>query len=489
MREISMNETERVPVEAWWRPVGRVARFTGSRWRTLPVLMAGTFLIVLDFFIVNVAAPSMQAGLGMNAGELEWVLAGYGLTFAGFLVTAGRIGDRIGRRRVFAVGLVLFVAASTACGLAADPVMLIVARLVQGLGAALLSPTVLAIIGVTYRGPDRARAISVYGIVMGLAAAGGQVLGGLLIHADIAGLGWRTVFLLNVPVGLAALAVTRRLVPESRAEHRSRLDVVGMALLTAGLTALLLPLVQGRQAGWPAWAWACLAAAPVLFGLLVGYERRVARRGGKPVLDGSLFRVRAFAAGLACQLVFFAGMVSFFLVLALYLQLGRGLDALEAGLVFTILAAAYLVTSLRAAALTLRYGRTVIRVGAVTVAAGTGLLLAAVTVVGTGGSLWWLVPGLAGIGAGQGLCITPLTTTVLAHADAQRAGLVSGALSTMQQAGNALGVAVTGVVFFSALPGGYGHAFAASLLELACLPLAVAALTWLLPRSRPPVPG
>ena len=456
-----------------------------GRWRALPVLMAGTFLIVLDFFIVNVAAPSMQAGLGLNAGELEWVLAGYGLTFAGFLVTAGRIGDRIGRRRVFATGLCVFVAASAACGLAPAPLVLIAARLVQGLGAALLSPTVLAIIGVTYRGPDRARAISVYGMVMGLAAAGGQVLGGLLIHADIAGLGWRTVFLLNVPVGLAALALTPRLVPESRARDGGRLDVAGMVVLTAGLTALLVPLVQGRQAGWPAWAWACLALAPVLFGLLGAYERRLAQRGGTPVLDGALFRVRAFAAGLACQLAFFAGMVSFFLVLALYLQHGRRLSALDAGLVFTILAAAYLVTSLRAPALTLRFGRTVIRAGAVTVAVGTGLLLAAVAAQGTGGSLWWLVPGLAGIGAGQGLCITPLTTTVLAHADGQQAGLVSGALSMMQQAGNALGVAITGVVFFGALPGsGYGPAFAASLVELACLPLIVAAGTWLLPRPR-----
>lgn len=476
-------ETTRPAVEASRRAARRAVGSARGRWRALPVLLVGTFLVTLDFFIVNVAAPAMQLGLGMSPGELEWVLAGYGLTFAGCLVAAGRIGDHVGMRRVFAAGLVLFVVASTACGFAPSATVLIAARLVQGLGAALLSPTVLAIIGVTYPGPDRARAISVYGMVMGLAATGGQLLGGLLIHANIAGSGWRPVFLLNVPIGVAALAATPRWIPESRRAGRGRPDVVGMALLTAGLTALLLPLVQGRQLGWPAWAWVCLAAAPLVFAALVRYESWLARRGCVPLLAASLFRVRTFAAGLACQLVFFSGMVSFFLVLALYLQRGRDLDALDAGLVFTVLAAAYLATSLRAPALTARRGRTVIRIGAVTVAAGLGMLLAAVAVLGTGGALGWLLPGLACIGAGQGLCITPLTSIVLAHADAERAGLVSGALSTMQQAGNAIGVAVTGLVFFGALAGGYGQAFTAGLVELLCLPLGVAALTWLLPRS------
>lgn len=483
MNAESTQKTARTAITSR-RRLARAAELTTGRWRALPVLMAGTFLVTLDFFIVNVAAPSMQLGLGLTAGELEWVLAGYGLTFAGTLVAAGRIADQLGRRRVFAAGLVLFVIASTGCGFAPTAPALIVARLVQGLGAASLSPTVLAIIGVTYPGPARARAISVYGMVMGLAATGGQVLGGLLIHLDVAGLGWRAVFLLNVPIGLAALAATPRWVPESRGGESRRLDVGGMALLTAGLTSLLLPLVQGRQLGWPAWTWGCLAAAPVLFVALFGYEAWLAKRGGAPLLPASLFRMRTFAAGLACQLVFFSGMVSFFLVLALYLQRGRGESALDAGLVFTVLAAAYLATSLRAPALTLRHGRLVIRLGAVVLAVGFGLLLAAVAVRGTGGAVWWLLPGLACIGAGQGLCITPLTTTVLAHADAERAGLVSGALSTMQQAGNALGIAVTGLVFFGALAGGYGPAFTAALVELLCLPLGVAALTWLLPGTR-----
>ena len=184
------------------------------------------------------------------------MIAGYGLTFATFLITAGRLGDQLGRRRMFALGLAAFTLASAACGLAPSPAVLVGARLVQGLAAALLSPQVLSIIGVVYSGPDRVRAISIYGIVLGFAAVGGQLIGGVLVQADIAGLGWRSCFLIHVPIGVAALALVPRAVPESRAERTSRLDVTGTLLVTAGLTAVLLPLVEGRQHGWPVWTWA-----------------------------------------------------------------------------------------------------------------------------------------------------------------------------------------------------------------------------------------
>lgn len=453
-------------------------------WRALPVLMAGTFLVVLDFFVVNVTIPAMQRGLAASASAIEWVVTGYGLTFAVFLISAGRLGDRIGRRRVFSAGLALFVLASAACGLAPGAAVLVGARLGQGVGAALISPNVLSIVGVLYTGRRRVRAITVYGVVMGVAAAGGQLVGGLLINADIAGGGWRPVFLVNVPVGLAALALAPRLVPESRAERAWRIDVVGMTLVTLGLTGLVLPLVEGRQQGWPAWTWVSLGAAAVLLGALVVHQRWLASRGGAPLLDPALFGIGALRAGLVTQLSFFCGLAALFFVLALYLQDGRGLDPLRAGLIFTILAAAYLATSLRAPALTLRFGRDLIAIGALVLAAGDGLLLAAVASQGSGGPVWLLAPGLALVGAGQGLCITPLTATVMAHVDPQRAGAVSGALSTMREVGNALGVAVAGMVFFDALGGGYAGAFAHTLLELACVAVAVAALSRLLPPPR-----
>jgi EmrB/QacA subfamily drug resistance transporter len=453
----------------------------GRRLSALPVLMCGVFMIVLDFFVVNVALPSMQADLHASTSAIEWVVAGYGLTFAVFLIAAGRLGDMVGRRRTFAAGLALFVVASAACGLATNPTVLVVARLAQGMAGALISPNVLAIMGVAFPGPARVRAITVYGMVMGLAAAGGQLLGGILIQANLFGWGWRTVFLINVPVGLVALAFTRRLVPESRVEHAGRIDVGGNVLAILGMTALVLPLVEGTQLNWPAWTWVSLAAAPLMFTAFVAHQRRVARSGGTPLLDPALFGQRALLAGLGTQLVFWCGQASFFLVFALYLQKGRGLDALHAGLVFSILAVAYLVTSMRAPALTLRFGRSLIAVGAVTLALGDIALLAAVH--GDPGSIGLLAPGLVLVGAGMGLCITPLTTTVLSHADGERAGSVSGALATMQQVGNAVGVAVTGVIFFGALSNGYQRAFELALIELAGLLLAVAALTRLLPRA------
>ncbi len=454
-----------------------------NRWRhyaPLAVLMCGTFMIVLDFFVVNVALPSIQASLHARGSAIEWVVAGYGLSFAVLLIAAGRLGDRFGRRRVFGAGLAVFVLASAACGLSAGAWLLVGARVAQGVGGALISPNVLSIMGVTYPGAGRVRAITVYGMVMGVAAAGGQLIGGALIAANLFGLGWRAVFLVNVPVGLVALACLRGLVPESRDDQAARVDLRGMLLVTAGLTALVLPLVEGTSLHWPAWTWACLAASPAILAAFVTSQLRPARRGGAPLLDLALFRRRGMAAGLATQLAFWCGQAALFLVLALYLQEGRGQSPLRAGLEFSVLAVSYLAASLRAPALTLRLGRELIAVGALALSAGEGLLLLAVAQAGSG-PVAWLVPGLALAGAGMGLGITPLTTIVMAHADPRRAGAVAGALATMQQVGNSLGVAVTGVIFFGSLASGYGHAFELSLVQLSCLLLAVAAVTRLLP--------
>jgi EmrB/QacA subfamily drug resistance transporter len=459
------------------------ARAIGQPRSPLPVLMCGVFMIVLDFFIVNVALPSIQARLHAGAGATEWVVAGYGLTFAVFLITAGRLGDRYGRRRIFCAGMVLFVLASAACGIAPTAGVLVAARLIQGLGGALISPTVLAIIGVAYPGEARVRALTVYGTVMGLAAASGQLLGGLAIQLDPMGLGWRTVFLVNIPVGLLALAFTRRQIAESKTEQAVGLDLPGMALVTLALTALVLPLVEGPQRHWPAWTFASFAAVPILIGLLAFSQLRAARTGRAPLLDPALFRQRALAAGLSTQLAFWCGQASFFLVLALYVQLGLRLSPLQAGLMFSVMAGAYLAASLRAPALTLRYGRSMITAGAATLAAGEGVLLVTVAGVhGVGiGAAVWLTPGLILAGAGMGLAITPLATTVLAHVNPQRAGALAGAMSTMQQVGNSVGVAVTGVIFFGAVQHGYPRAVELSLIQLGCLLLAVAALSRLLP--------
>ncbi|GIH15604.1 MFS transporter [Rugosimonospora africana] len=454
------------------------------RWVPLAVLLVGTSLIVLDFFVVNVALPSIQRDLHASASGVEWVVAGYGLAFAVLLNAAGRISDRIGRRRLFAAGVALFVVASAACGAAPTTAVLIGARVVQGGAAALISPTVLALIGVLYPGPDRPRAISAYGMVMGVAAAAGQLIGGGLVTADIGHLGWRTIFLVNVPVGLLGLALVHRYVPESRAQDPARVDRAGLVLATLSLTALLLPLIQGRELDWPAWSLVSLALFPALVGLAYRQQRSARDRGGSPLLDPSLLADRSLRAGLLGQLVFWCTQASSYLILALYLQQGRGLTALRAGLVFTVLTAAYLAVSVRAPALTLRFGHAVVAAGALTEATGAGLLAVTVAVIGTAGPTLALAPGLILVGVGQGLCITPLTTTVLRHADRLQAGAVSGALSTMQQVGNSIGVAVTGLVFFPALASGYAAAFRYGLAEIAALLVVVAALARTLPERR-----
>jgi EmrB/QacA subfamily drug resistance transporter len=435
-------------------------------------------MVVLDFFIVNVALPSMQSDLNASNGAIEWVVAGYALTSAVFLITGGRLGDRFGRRRAFTAGLALFTIASAECGIAGSAELLVAARLLQGAAAAILMPNILSIIGTTYDGADRARALTAYGLVMGLAAVSGQLVGGVLVQADLAGLGWRSCFLINIPIGLAALAMAPRVIPETRNPDANRLDMVGTVLVTAGLTAVVLPLVEGRQHGWPAWTWISLAAAPLILAAFVAHQRN----SSAPLIDTSLFRERSFTAGLLTQFAFWGGQASFFLVLALYLQAGRGMSAMDSGLVFTILAASYLGASMASEQLLARFGPRMLAGGTLTLAAGHGLLLAAVGDIGTGGSVAPLIPGLLVIGAGMGLVIAPLTTTIMATVDEQRAGAASGMLATTQNVGNALGVAITGVIFFGALDGGYSHALQLSLAQLAVLLIIAAALTRLLPR-------
>jgi MFS family permease len=362
--------------------------------------------------------------------------------------------------------------------------VLVSARLAQGVGGAMITPSVLALIGVMYDGPARARAVGVYATAMGVAAASGQLLGGVLLHADIGGLGWRTVFLINVPVGVAALAVVGRVVPESRAPQAARLDLFGLALATLAMTALVLPLVDGREAGWPWWTWAGLAAAPVLTADFIWWQRVLLRRGDLPLLDPTLFRLRSFSAGLVTQFAFWAGQASYFLVLALYLQLGRGLSALDSGLVFSVLAIAYLVASMQAAALLARWGRTVIIEGAAVLAVGHVATLVVVTQVGVHGHVVALVPGLLLTGAGMGLCLAPISATVLGAVDPQRAGAVAAAMSTTQQVGNAVGVALIGVLFFGTTNSGYAHAFELSSAALAALLVGVAGVARAIPAQR-----
>jgi MFS family permease len=432
------------------------------------------FLSVLDFFIVNVALPDIDHSLRAGPAALEFVVAGYSLTLACTLVAGGRLGDAYGRRRVFTAGVAGFTLASALCGLAPTAGTLIAARALQGFAAGVMVPQVLATIQAGFQGHDRQRALGVFGAVTGSACVAGQLLGGVLVSADLAGTGWRPIFLVNVPVGLAALAASR-VVPESRAAGASRVDLRGAVLLAATLLALLVPLATGREAGWPAWCWASFAAVPVLGALFWADQRRTEHRGGNPLLPPSLFDQSGMRRGLPVALLYFPCFGGFMLITAVTLQSGRGMSALDDGLALVPFAAVFLVTSLVARNLVARYGRATIVAGALCYAAGNGVFAA---------EAWWgygsldgvrLLPAMLLIGFGCALILVPLFGLVLGAVAPQVAGAASGVLTTTQQSGLALGVGTLGTLFYALLGhGAWRAATTWTLVAVAALALATA---------------
>jgi MFS family permease len=449
---------------------------TDPGWAPLAVLMGGIFLVVLDFFIVNVALPSMQRDLHASDSGLEGVVAGSRLPFSALLIAVTRLGDRWGRRRMFSWGAALFVVASAACGAAPTMELLVGARLAQGVAGAMVSPMVLALLGDVYAGPRMPKAIGIYSMVMGLAAATGQLIGGILIHLDIADSGWRAIFWVNVPIGLAVVALSRRLLPNHRSAGPKRIDLVELLLATATLTALLLPLLEGRRLDWPLWTWMSLGLAVVTGVLTAARSRSLLRSGRQPLVEPEAFRSRTVRVAIASQALLFVGMASYFLVLALYLQNGRGLGALSSGAVFTLVAVPYMLGTGNQRRLAARLGRWTVPAGAGIFALGHLALLGAVVEHGVGGSLVDLVPGLALAGFGMGIALTALIDAAMGDVEPAYAAAVSGVLSTAQQVGNALGVAVVGMVFFGAVSGGYAHALEWSLVVLIGTTAAVAVL-------------
>ncbi len=431
----------------------------------LVVLLSGVFLAMTDFFVVNVALADIGRDLHASASALETVVAGYAVAYALGLVIGGRLGDAFGRRRLFLIGMAAFTATSALCGLAPTSTALVLARLAQGAAAAAMVPQVLATLQATTIGDARARALSAFGATGGLAAVFGQLGGGLIVAADLAGTGWRPVFLLNVPVGLVALVLAARVLPDTRADRPARPDLAGTALLGATVLALLVPLVDGRAQGWPAWTWVCLAAAPLLAWALLTVEDRVERTGRTPLLPPSLLRLPGVRRGLAMALPFFAGFGGYMFVYAELTQVVLHWSALKAGVALTPMAGVFLVVSLSTARLVARWGRSVITAGGVL--QGIGLLVLAVTVdiAGSGLSPWQLAPGLLLTGAGQAMVMSPLIGVVLADVPAHLAGAGSGLFSTLQQTALALGVAVFGSVFLGLLPRyGEGPAYLAGAL-------------------------
>jgi EmrB/QacA subfamily drug resistance transporter len=452
----------------------------------LPVVLVGPLLSSVDFFIVNVAIPSVRADLHTSAALLQLIIAGYALTYGCGMIVGGRLGDLFGRRRIFALGMSLFTLASVACGVSPSGGFLLGARAVQGAAAALMAPQVLAIFSTIYSGEERAKAINWYGFVLGLGAAFGQLIGGVLIKINLFGLDWRTCFLINLPIGIVGLIFTMRLVPESRAPGRPRLDLLGMVWVTAALLAVVLPLTEGRQEGWPIWTWVLLGLAVPMFAGFALYQNRSRIKGHLPLIDPRLFKERAFTAGLLAQLVFWCGQASFFLVFALYLQTGRGMSALNAGLLFGALGIGYMLSSMTARLVAKRMGRQVIALGGALRVIALIAEILIVTRIGVGGHIQWLIPAIFVDGAGMGFAVAPLASTVLSRVTPSHAGSAAGVLTTALQVGNALGVAMIGLIFYRVLGSGtgvaYAHAYTNSLYYLIGIGAVVILLVQLLPK-------
>lgn len=435
-----------------------------GRWKSLAVILAAAFLVGLDFFVVNVSIPSIRANLHATFAEVQLVIASYGLTYAVLLISGGRLGDIYGRKRMFIWGTGAFTGASLLCGLAPDPVFLIAARAVQGVTGAMLFPQVLSIMQVTFPPSERAKAFGLFGTVIGTSSFSGNVLGGLLVDANVLGWSWRPIFLINLPIGIATVWAASKFVSESRSPKARRLDLGGVALMTLSLALLLYPLIQGREAGWPVWAFVSMAASVPTFLLFVQYERQVTAKGGSPLVELALFHDRAFVIGLISGVCFFSGAAAFFLISTVFLQNGLGYTAKAAGLTFMSFALAFLGSSLASVRVQPKLGSRIINLGAALMITGLGLLLWLTAWRGTLLSGLELAPVLMIYGTGQGFVMPTLISTILINIKGHDAGSAAGVLSTVQQVSFASGVAVIGTVFFSALgPGPGSAAFIAAL--------------------------
>lgn len=465
-----------------------------GRWIAMAVLLIAGFMNLIDVTIVNVALPSLQKAFGATSSQIEWVVAGYILVFALGLLPAGRLGDILGRRRMFVWGVGVFTFGSALCGLAPSMETLVAARVLQGIGGAMMTPQTLGIVPALFAPHERGMAYALFGLSAGLASVTGPLLGGVLIGADIYGLGWRPIFLVNIPVGVIAIFAALRYLPEVPGAKGLKNDFIGIAIAMVALLLVIFPLIEGRQAGWPLWCFAMMAASVPAAVLFVLWQRRQAACGGPQLLPVSLMENANFMVGTGMVMVLFSGIPGFFLMFALYLQNGYGLTPLQSGLTTLPFSVGVLIASVVSGRLGVRWPRRRIAVGGVLLT--TAMVWLRIVVQHTVDDIVWMqfaVPLLIG-GVGLGTAISPMFQTVLSNIEGRDTGSASGALQSFQQVGGAFGVAIVGEIFFSRLqalgsPAAvphdiYANAIGGGLLyNIAAFGL-VALIVWRLPRPR-----
>lgn len=424
-------------------------------WQAFAVLLMGMFIALLDTTIVNVALPTIQTSLDASESTLSWIISGYALAFGLALIPAGRLGDRIGHKWIYFTGVALFTVASFACGLAQTDTQLVVARVVQGLAGGIFVPAVTATIQLLFRGRSRGKAFAIFGSVLGVSSALGPIVGGLIIQAFGETNGWRLVFWVNLPIGVATLIAAAILLP-ARDPHSERVpagvDWIGVGLVSAAFVALLVPLIQGQEAGWPTWTYVSLAMGAVLLVLFGCWEVAYTKRGRVPLVPPSLFRHPAFTGGAVLALVYFAAFTSIFFTISILWQTGLGHTALASGAVAIPFAIGSILSSSQSGRLAAKLGRTVLLVGSGLVAIGLvwlWLLLRQATANNL--SHWDLLIPLFLAGVGNGMFVAPNLQFIVATVDNVDAGSASAVISAIQRIGSAVGIAIIGSVLFGTL--------------------------------------
>jgi MFS family permease len=450
----------------------------------LAVLLTGQFMAIVDVSIVNVAIPTIRTDLHTSGATLQLIVAGYTIAYAVLLITGARLGDMAGYRRMFQTGLAVFTGASLACGLAWSAAPLVAFRCVQGAGAAMMIPQMLSLIQRNFTGAARARALGRYAAVIAGAVVVGQVLGGVLVTADVAGLGWRPIFLVNVPIGVVALVAGSRLLPADSGRRNSGLDPAGVLTLSPAVLLLVLPLVLGHQQDWPLWTWLSLAGSAALAGVFVLVERRVADRGGTPLVPGRVLRSPGMRPAIGGILLGMATYGGFLFTLALHLQGGLGDSPLRAGLTFVPGALSFAVVSLNWRRVPQQWQQRQIPIGYLVGAVGYIGLAEALRGGGHGGI--GLAVSMVVFAGGLAAAFSPLLTVGLTHVRPADAADASGVLATMVQLGQVIGVATFGTLYLTLVthPGAHPSAHAEAITAVAIAGAAVLAAACTVPLLR-----
>jgi len=455
-----------------------------AKWVALIILLTAPLLSVIDVFIINVAIPAIKKGVHATDGQVQLVIAGYLLGYAAFLITGGRAGDHFGRKKVFFWGMFFFTLMSCVCGLSQNALQLNASRFFQGCSASFMVPQTIAYIQVLFVGAkERAKAIGYFGITLGMASIIGQVLGGYFSDTDFAIAGWRLIFFINLPIGIAALWATWKYLDETEKNATQKFDYSGVAILTAALVCLIFPLIEGRESGWPMWSIIMLLSSAVVFTWFIRDQRKKLLQQKDPLIHTDLFNIKDFNIGILAALFHFMMHTSFLLISAVYLQNGLGISALDCGLYFVLPGSLFTLSSVLSIKLVVRFGKRVLQVG-VALLVLTFILQVSIFKPHVSGWYIFLLMGLYGFA--NGLVLPSLLNMALKSVPPKFAGAAAGVYSTFQQTASALGVSIIGGIFYFFLNrtgGNYQQAFAFGVVTIVCCLCIVSVLLYLLPNT------